>query len=198
MTITPADIQSQQFPIAFRGYNVEAVDTFLDRLQADLAEMLADRAGAAPLTDADTSTPTGTDHLSRTEDGPAARALRTLARAEQMAEQMMADAVAEADGLRARAQVEAQDITAAARAESSRIEAEPHLRRQREVGGLMIQAQQLRSEIDRLAGLERQYRAAMLALLSEQQRLLEQGIPDVEDATATEATPATETLHPAA
>ena len=46
----------------------------------------------------------------------------------------------------------------AARAESGRIDAEMNQRRQREVGALLVQAQQLRAEIDRLTCVERQYR----------------------------------------
>jgi len=205
MSITPADIEALQFPIAFRGYQVEAVDNFLDRLQADLAEVSADRAGeAAPVGGAADQAPTpdtsstAADHRTEAEDAPAARALRTLARAEQMAEQMTAEAVAEADAIRARAHIEARDIVVAARAESSRIEAEVELRRQREIGGLMLQAQQLRSEIDRLTGVERQFREALQALVSEQQRLLEQRVPHLGAAPATGATLTAETLDSAA
>ncbi|MET0763904.1 MAG: DivIVA domain-containing protein [Blastococcus sp.] len=193
MSITPADIEAQTFPLVFRGYKVESVDAFLDRLQADLAERLAD-----PAENAGTGTPTEADRLAGQEGSHAARALRTLARAEEMAEQMMADAAAEADGIRARAHVEAEDVIAAAKVEISRVESELELRRHRELGALSMQAQRLRAEIDRLSGLERQYNEAMQAMLSEQQRLLEQRLPLLEGETVADVTSAPDALRPAA
>ena len=61
-----------------------------------------------------------------------------------------------------------------------------------------MQAQRLRAEIDRLSGLERQYNEAMQAMLSEQQRLLEQRLPLLEGETAADVTSATDALRPAA
>jgi cell division initiation protein len=207
VTITPADIEAQQFPIVFRGYKVEAVDAFLDRLQQDLAgtsgEWAAQAASAAPAAGAadrpaaDAPSPTGSEPVDG-ETGHAARALRTLVRAEQMAEQVTADASAEAEEIRAHAQVEAETIIAAARGESSRLEAELHLRRQREVGSLLVQTQQLRAEIDRLTRLEGHYRDALQTLLSEQQRMLEQRIPVLDAAAAAALTSAADDLRPAA
>lgn len=211
MSITPADVEAQMFPIVFRGYKVEVVDTFLDRLQAELAEMLADRAGegattapAAAAPDEEptpgtaTSGPTEVDGLAGREAGHAARALRTLARAEEMAEQVMADATAEADEARARAHVEAEDMITAAKVESGRVEAELQLRRQRELGALVMQTQHLRAEIDRLSRLERQFHEALQGLLSEQQLLLEQRLPVLDAETAAAASSAPDDLRPAA
>jgi DivIVA domain-containing protein len=198
VTLTPDDIEVQQFPIVFRGYKVADVDAFLDRLQKELAEMLADRAGdlsaagsvdqwqpdQTPTPDSGALSATGADELTRSEAGPATvRALRTLQRAEQTAEQVIVDAAVEADGIRSQAEKEARTIVAAARAESDRIEADTTQRRQREVGALLAQAQQIRAEIDRLTALERQYRDALQGLLSEQQRLLEERLPGLDAAS---------------
>jgi DivIVA domain-containing protein len=211
VSITPADIEAQRFPVVFRGYKVEAVDAFLDRLQADLAEMLADRVGEQAPTDPaadaadesrepgpDEPTASDADRLGGGGAGHAARALRTLVRAEQMAEQVMAEATGEAEETRARAQVEAGNIIAAARAESGRIEAERNLRHQREVGALAVQAQQLRAEIDRLSNLERQYYAGLAASLAEHQQLLEQRVPVLDTAAATAPASPDDDLQPAA
>jgi cell division initiation protein len=189
VSITPADIEAQTFPVALRGYKVESVDAFLDRLQTDLAEMLADQS---PIPGTDTSTPTEADRLAGREGSHAARALRTLARAEEMAEQMVADAVTEADEIRARARVEADDIIAAAKVESGRVESTVQLHRQRELGALALEARQLRAEIDRLSGLERQYNETMQAVLSEHQRLVEQRItvPEAETVAGDDLRPA--------
>ncbi len=207
MTITPADIEAQQFPIVFRGYKVEAVDAFLDRLQLELAgpgeeraaqDTLPPPAADRPAEGADAPTSPDAGQPVDGDTGHAARALRTLIRAEQMAEQVVADAAAEAEEIRARAQVEAETVVAAARAENSRLDAELNLRRQREVGGLLVQAQQLRAEIDRLNRLERQYHDALHELLAEQQRMLEQRIPVVDAAAAEVPTSAAGDLRPAA
>jgi DivIVA domain-containing protein len=213
MTLTPADVDALMFPIVFRGYKVEAVDAFLDRLQAELAEALPDRPGETstaavaaldpaapddePSAGTATWTPTESDGLAGRETGPAARALRTLTRAEELAEQMMADATAEADETRVRARVEAEEIISAAKAESERVEAELQLRSQRELGDLALRTHHLRAEIGRLSRVERQYREALQGLLSEQQLLLEQR-PPVLDAETAAAVGAADDLHTAA
>jgi DivIVA domain-containing protein len=208
VTIEPADIEAQEFPLAFRGYKVEAVDTFLDHLQAELAQTLAEHAARidpaghaaaeAPGPGTDTSSATDADQLTDGWPGHAARAVRTLVRAEEMAEQMTAEATAQADEILARAQVEAGTIIAAAHAERGRIDAESNLRRHQEVSALVVRTQHLQAEIDRLAGLERQYREALHALLSEQQRLLEQRLPVLDAETADGGTSAADELRPAA
>jgi DivIVA domain-containing protein len=197
VSITPADIEAQKFPIVLRGYKVEAVDAFLDRIQTDLAERPADPAGERvmpafaavdeePKACAAVSTTLDADRLPSAEHGHAARALRTLARAEEMADQMLAEAAAEADEIRDRAAMEAEGIIAAAKVESDRVDTELALRRQRELGALAVQAHELRAEIDRLSRLERQNRDVMQAFLSEQQRLLERRIPVPPAETAAE------------
>jgi glycine/D-amino acid oxidase-like deaminating enzyme len=80
-----------------------------------------------------------------------------------MAEQMIAAAAAEA---RARARVDAQEIIATAQAERGREESELHLHRQPELGALVMEAQHLRVEIDRISHLDRQYHGALQALLA--------------------------------
>jgi DivIVA domain-containing protein len=192
VSITPADIAAQTFPIALRGYRVEAVDAFLDRLQGELGQAHPAAALEAPAADLATD-PAG--------EGPgthAARAVRTLVRAEEMAEEVLAEATAEADRTRARSQVEAREIVAAAHAESGRIDAELRLRQEREVGALAEQAHRLRAEIERLSHLERRYHDALQGLLSEQQELLAQRLPVLDDAAVAQAAPADGGLRPAA
>jgi vacuolar-type H+-ATPase subunit H len=131
------------------------------------------------------------------------RALRTLARAEQTAEDVVADATAEAEQLRAAARAEAQEITAAARTESGRLEAELQAERQREVGALVLETQQLRAEIERLTTLERRLREGIRAWLAEHQRVVEHHrgeephVP-VDVAPAAPLTLCTDPLHSAA
>ena len=42
MTITPMDIQDKEFERAFRGYDIEDVDEFLDQIAKDLEELIRD------------------------------------------------------------------------------------------------------------------------------------------------------------
>jgi DivIVA domain-containing protein len=209
--MTPADVDALMFPVVFRGYKVEAVDAFLDRLQSELTEMLADRPGEAataapaaaapdegPMAVTDTSTATEGDGLAGRETGPAARALRTLARAEELAEQMLADATAEADETRVRARAEAEEIITAAKDESDRVEAELRLRHQRELGALALHTHHLRAEIGRLSRLEREYREALQGLLSEQHLLLEQRLPVLDAESAAAVSAAADELRPTA
>jgi DivIVA domain-containing protein len=200
--LDPALIQGRKFRVVFRGYDVAAVDTFLDDVQAELTRLLADRdAKAAPAIHATAAEPSrepAAEPGAGDGDSSAGRALRTLVRAEQTAEQVIADAAGEAEELRVRARAEADEVLAAARRESGRLEAELQLRRQREVGALLLETQQLRAEIDRLSALERRYTEGMQAWLAEHQRALEQHVPIADAAPASPTTLRGDPLDPAA
>jgi cell division initiation protein len=189
MTLAPDDIQTQQFRIGFRGYDVKQVDAFLDRVHDELLRQTADRApeeGGAPPGATSPDGEPAAEQFAEAEAGHAARALRTLLRAEEMAEQVLADATAEADRIRLRAQAEGEQLLADAGAEKARVEAELQLRRERDIGALVLRRQQLQAEADRLADLERRYRESLQAWLAEHQRLLEQRLPVVDEVLATE------------
>ncbi|MCL0083907.1 DivIVA domain-containing protein, partial [Thermodesulfovibrionales bacterium] len=44
MRITPLDIQQKQFPIKFRGFNVDEVYSFLEMIREDLEDILRENA----------------------------------------------------------------------------------------------------------------------------------------------------------
>ncbi len=184
MPIAPTDIEEQTFRIVFRGYDVREVDAFLDRIQKELARPAGEQPAAG-----DGSTDAGPaadgDDAAEPHVAPPARALRTLRHAERMADEMLAEAAAEAEQIRARAQAEAAQIVAAARAESSRVEAEDLLRRQRELRTLARRYDELRTEVDRLSGLERRVRESLRAWLSEHEELLQRQ-PVVDDVPTAE------------
>ncbi|WP_158579880.1 DivIVA domain-containing protein [Geodermatophilus marinus] len=157
MPIDPAALRSQQFRVVFRGYDVEEVDAFLDRLEEQLA-----RPAEVPTAPED--------------DGPGGlpgRAVRTLLHAEQMAEQVLAEATAEATAVRTRAQEEAEAILADARARAAQLTAGAHLRSASEVDELVARGRRLRAELDRLEESERRCREELHGWLDAHGRLRE-------------------------
>lgn len=44
MRITPLDIQQKQFPVKFRGFDVEEVDSFLELIREEMEELLRENA----------------------------------------------------------------------------------------------------------------------------------------------------------
>lgn len=137
MTLTADEVRQQVFRVAFRGYDVEQVDGFLDRLERDLRGGEGPASPAEPVGDTESHSITG-------------RGMRVLQLAEQAAEQLVAEARAEAARLRAEL------------AEQSEREREELERRLRE----------LRDEVDQLQRLEQQHRDRMVALLTEQLHLV--------------------------
>ena len=123
MGMTPADVRAQQFRIAFRGYDVEQVDAFLDRVAAALSDRTAPAAPpmADPAAGATTDSATGaTAVIEHPVDVPA-RALRVLEAAEHAAEQLVLSARGDADHLLAAARTEAEQLRTSASEEAARI-----------------------------------------------------------------------------
>jgi DivIVA domain-containing protein len=200
--LNPTQVHDQAFRIVFRGYDVAAVDDFLDQVQAELTRLMEAQVAKADTADRGSPDSTASEPVatprSRDDDGAAARALRTLDRAEQMAEQVIAEAAAEGEQLRTAARTEADEVLAAARAESLRLDAELQARHQREVGALVLETQRLRAEIDRLSTLERRCVEGMQAWLAEHQRAIEQHVPIDADVPAAATTLRAEAMDPAA
>ena len=111
MALTPVEVESTQFRVAFRGYAIDEVDAFLDRVQAELSRLLTEQApaAAAPVAPASASEPS-------TEGQEAA--LRTLLLAQRTADQAVAEARAEAEQIRTAAREEADAALASARQEA--------------------------------------------------------------------------------
>ncbi len=82
MALTPIEVENTQFRVAFRGYAIDEVDAFLDRVQGELARLLSEQAPA--------STPLATAPATGTEGQEAA--LRTLLLAQRTADAAAAGA----------------------------------------------------------------------------------------------------------
>jgi cell division initiation protein len=149
--IDPAAVRAQEFRVVFRGYDVEEVDAFLDWIEQELTAP----AGAAPADPA--------------PGGASARAVRTLLHAEQM----LADAAAEAAAIRERAHAEARGIVADARAEAAHLVATAHRRPSADIDEIVTRGRRLGAELERLGEFERRCREQLQAWLDDSGRLLE-------------------------
>lgn len=129
MPLTVSDVRSTAFRVVLRGYSVEEVDAFCDRVEEELGRREdggppapgpepAAGAGTPPATTA--TTPEGAVG----EGGTAARGVRLLAMAEATAERLLAEARQEADATRAEADADARRLRAEADADARRLRAE--------------------------------------------------------------------------
>ncbi len=204
MPLTPLDVEHTRFRVAFRGYAVDEVDAFLDRVQSELARLLSQEQPASPPS-------AGAASGATASEGQEA-ALRTLLLAQRTADEAVAEARAEAERLRAAAEQEAgatlaaakdeaQATVASARAEadatlaSARQEAERVLAASRDeaaglderiaaqteaaLGDLDRRRSRLEASIAQLQAFEREYRTRLRAYLEGQLReLAGNGAPD--------------------
>jgi cell division initiation protein len=176
VTFAPDEIEAQQFRVMFRGYDVEQVDAFLDRMQQEFTRLLAERGpGTGPVSDGNPSATSDTP-ADEAAPGPSERALRTLLRAEQMADQTIAEAEAEAAEIRAHAQAERQQALAETRAECARVHADLTVQREQEIGVLLVRLEQLQAEVARLDDLENRARESLQRWIDQHQRLLTAGM----------------------
>jgi DivIVA domain-containing protein len=177
VTLRPEDIKAQQFRVVVRGYKVEEVDAFLERVRRELTPATGTEAAPASTppegTSAEGSHATTVDVTHSGDDALSARALRTLAIAQEMADKVAAAAAAEADQVLSDARVAADQVVAEAQAEAGAVLAELQVRRRREVEALEARVQQLRAETERLSQLERHCRESLQRWLAQQQLLVD-------------------------
>jgi cell division initiation protein len=170
--IDPADIRAQEFRVTFRGYDIGEVDAFLDWIEEELGRPSGVRvpSGAAP---ARPGADAGPRPGAAAEDGPPSAALRTLLHAERMAEQVLADAAADAAAIVSRSRAEADTILADARDEAALIVAAASRAPRSDVDDLVARGRRLRAELDRVDESERRCREDLRAWLDEHERLLD-------------------------
>ncbi|MCL0035458.1 DivIVA domain-containing protein [Thermodesulfovibrionales bacterium] len=103
MRITPLDIQQKQFPIKFRGFNVDEVYSFLEMIREDLEDILRENASLKEqLSRAD-------EQLSKYRDIEST--LReTLVTTQQIVEDYKRNAKKEADLIKKEAEFQANDM----------------------------------------------------------------------------------------
>jgi DivIVA domain-containing protein len=174
--LTPADVANKQFKITFRGYSLDEVDSFLDEVEGELGRLLRENTDlktgrpAAPAFQAPTAAPV-------TAPPPAAplapgegqeAALRTLLLAQRTADEVVAEARAEA-----------AKIVAEAQGRADNVDNEIAARISVAMGGLDQRKRELEVQIEDLRAFEREYRTRLKAYLEGQLRdLSTRGAPD--------------------
>jgi DivIVA domain-containing protein len=171
--LTPIDVEQVLFRRAFRGYDVDEVDAFLDRVQGELARLLS----SPPAVAAEEPAPT--------QEGQEA-ALRTLLLAQRTADQAVAEAREEAEQIRsaageqatatvATAREQAEALLSASRAEAAQVDEKISQRLEEALGDLDRRRSRLQADIDELRAFEREYRTRLRAYVEGQLRELAGG-----------------------
>lgn len=155
MELTAREIHEKQFHDAWRGYNQEEVDDFLDRIASTLDRLQREnRAYQQRISELDQAVAASRD----TEE----MLKKTLVTAQRAAEEAIATAKLKADNLI----IEAEESTKRAHEEANRKQVE--LERQHQARKL-----QLDQEIGRLRSFEEELKNKLRTFLDQQQRTLE-------------------------
>lgn len=175
MPLTPADVANKQFKIAFRGYSLDEVDAFLDEVEGELGRLLRDNAElktgrpVPPVFQAPEPqqvAPPPTAPLAPGEGQEAA--LRTLLLAQRTADEVVAEARADA-----------AKIVSDAQGRAGNVDNEIAARITAAMGGLDQRKRELEVQIENLRAFEREYRTRLKAYLEGQLRdLSSRGAPD--------------------
>jgi DivIVA domain-containing protein len=176
--LTPADVANKQFKIAFRGYSLDEVDAFLDEVEQELGRLLRENTeikgsrAAAPF--AEPPAPALTAPAPPPAPAPLApgegqeAALRTLLLAQRTADEVVAEARADA-----------ARIVADAQGRADNVDHEIAARISAAMGGLEQRKRDLEVQINDLRAFEREYRTRLKAYLEGQLRdLSARGAPD--------------------
>ena len=166
MDLTAADIHEQQFHDAWRGYNQEEVDDFLDRVAEILDASQRENAALAERVrelEQAVATSREAEEMLKT----------TLVAAQQAAEQAMAKAKAKAEMMVKEAEARSKRSTEEAR--ERRASAEADIRRQRLEADRDHQARrkELDASVEQLRSFESELKQRLRAYLEQQLRALE-------------------------
>jgi DivIVA domain-containing protein len=180
--LTPADVANKQFKIAFRGYSLDEVDAFLDEVEGELGRLLRENTeikgsrAAAPFAEPPGPALTAPAPAPAAAPAPAPlapgegqeAALRTLLLAQRTADEVVAEARADA-----------ARIVADAQGRADNVDHEIAARISAAMGGLEQRKRDLEVQINDLRAFEREYRTRLKAYLEGQLRdLSARGAPD--------------------
>lgn len=171
MSITPEDVERKTFKERFKGYDMDEVDTFLDRVVVRLKELQVEREQLRQRLEE-----------VQASSGESERLLqRTLVTAQRTADETVEEARSEADRLLEQARAEAEQTLGDARAEAERVLVESREEAVAEREQQHVEAEQLARVIDELKEFRDQYVEELRAVIQEQLNRLQQssGLPDV-------------------
>ncbi len=114
MSLTPVDIQNQEFERSFRGYTVDDVDDFMDRVAKDMEQLIRESAGLKEQIESLKEKLASYEKLEETMQS-------AIIVAQEAADEVKQGANREADLIRREAEREAQRIVEDARYRASRI-----------------------------------------------------------------------------
>jgi DivIVA domain-containing protein len=172
MPLTPEDVQNKRFTVVrFKpGYDEEEVDNFLDEIETELRRLLGENgtlkqtaaavAAApppAPVAPVAAAAPAPVPPPPAPVEEPNETALRTLLLAQRTADEAIAQA-----------QSEAQGILTVARDRAASMESEAHAAHVSRVAVLEQERSALESEITTLRGFEKEFRTRLKAYLESQ------------------------------
>jgi len=192
MPLTPAEVHNAKFrkpPMGKRGYDEDEVDSFLDRVEAELVRLLNENAdlqrqletiGQAGTSESASAGPAGEaaapavrQALAGAEGDAEQAALRTLVLAQRTADAAVSEARGEATDLVTQARAEAERLEREARERTEALDRDAESRYQQAIGGLEEARRALERRIEDLHGFEREYRSRLRAYLETQLRELE-------------------------
>jgi DivIVA domain-containing protein len=193
VSMTPDDVREQTFKERFKGYDVEEVDAFLERVMDALAELYAEREELTQhveeLQARLAARPADQAHVPEATPAPTTPADAAPAPA-QPPEPVSSDLVSRtlitaqraADETIARAQQEAERLVGEAQGEAARRveDAQRHISAERE--RLETEAERVARVAEGLVRFRAEYRARVEQVISDQLALLERtDLPDVPD-----------------
>jgi DivIVA domain-containing protein len=155
VTLTPEDIERQEFKERFRGYDQDEVDRFLDRVAARIAELTKERGELSRrVREAERQAAEGSEaeHLLR----------RTLVAAQRTADETVAEARSQAEQALSDAREEAARLLSDARRDAAALATQAS-----------AQATQVRAAMDELRRFQGEYRERVRQVMTEQLALLE-------------------------
>ncbi len=169
MTLTPLDIQSKQFHVRFRGFDVEEVDAFLEQAAENFLIQVEENKTLSQKVEALTQELSG---MKVEEDSFKDALISAKQVAEEMknksrheADELVSTTRQEADELLSSTRQEAEDIIRDANEESTKIKNEAH----QEVAELEL-------NVDQLKGTQSKLRSELRNVLQSYQRFLD--LPD--------------------
>jgi cell division initiation protein len=167
VSLTPEDIQNKRFHDAFRGYNHEEVDLFLDQVVSSFnalhAELQNARARLREL-EAQADDVRGTEGMLK----------RTLIAAQRAADEAVAEAKAEAQTMVAEARAEAQKMASASEQELADRIAQANERARAIVDEASERYRDLEAMSEKLRRLDMEHRSRLREMLEGQLRALDE------------------------